>query len=207
MHASYSDDPRMSFFDKLAHRWNEMQNFPRQEKLLTDFLHRHQVSPDETIMDIGCGTGTLTRVLLRYLSGLGCIKAVDFSREMLRIAQAGIQDARVTWHHASAEHTPLIDKSLDRIICFSAWPHFRQPQLVINEWKRLLKPRGHAHIIHLISRAEVNHIHTNTDDQAVHHDLLAPVAEVAALFQHSGFQLLEQSDTAENYLLSVRKSC
>ncbi len=203
MTKTFIDDPRLPFFDQLALKWNSMQDLPRQEARLALFLQRVGLATDERVIDIGCGTGTLTRVLLRHLSEVGSVVAVDFSSKMLELAQQAVADARVTWLHAAAEATPLADASVDHVICYSAWPHFRTPTKVLAEWRRLLRPGGAAHVLHLISRQAVNDIHSGAMDHAIHHDLLVPVAELASLFNANGFAVNVQEEDEEHYLLSA----
>lgn len=199
----FTNDPRMGFFDKLALKWNAMQNLPRQEAGLARFLVESGVASDECILDVGCGTGTLTRVLLRHLAAPGRVVAVDLSAKMLELARAAISDPRVDFLHAAAEAVPCPDGTLDRVICYSAWPHFRDPTAVLGEWRRLLKPGGHAHVLHLISREEVNAIHGGADDHAIHHDLLVPVTELAQIFTVHGFRTTAQHEDDASYLLSA----
>jgi len=44
------------------------------------------VNPDETVLDVGCGTGNLTGALLARLSATGRVIAVDISPRMIEVA-------------------------------------------------------------------------------------------------------------------------
>ena len=200
-------DSRIAFFDAIADKWDGWQDLPKQERALADMLEAFGVRPSETVADIGCGTGTLTRVLLRRLDAAGRVMAADFSQAMLDRARAKIDDPRVTWLRASADcMTAIADGACDRVICYSAWPHFADPAAVIREFRRILKPGGTVHILHLISREQVNHIHHNASCHAIHHDTLQPVREVAALFAANEFIITVQIDDSARYLLTATKS-
>lgn len=197
-------DPRIVFFDSIAEAWDGWHDLDLlAEKLNTEF-DGFGIQSCETVLDVGCGTGNLTRVLLRRLDSEGRLIALDISPVMLERAREKIGDPRVTWVQASAERIPVADASCDRILCFSAWPHFEDQQAVVREFQRVLKPGGCIHIFHFISRDEVNRIHGEAHP-SVSADLLAPVREVASLFERSGFTVLSLADDAYRYSLNLRK--
>lgn len=198
-------DPRVPFFDKIAPAWDGWHDLPKVRKQLLDFLDRFGVLPDERVLDVGCGTGNLTLALLERLGPDGRVTAADIAPGMLAIAQGKTGDPRVSWLEASGESLPLPPQAFDRVVCFSVWPHLRDPVAALQEFKRVLRAGGTLHILHLISRAEVNRIHGAAADASVRGDLLPPVEDVAALVAAAGFDLLETADTDRLYLLSARK--
>ena len=197
-------DSRIPFFDTLARSWDKQQDLPVLAHALHDFFTTCNIQRDETILDIGCGTGNLTDALLTWLSPSGRVTAIDISPGMLSVARQKIQDSRVTWLQTSAETVPVADHSYDRLICFSAWPHFESPIAVANECYRILRPGGKAHLLHLISRHQVNHIHSQVHP-SVQNDRLPPVQKVSELFQSAGFTVLEACEDHQRYLLTARK--
>lgn len=197
-------DPRQPFFDSIADAWDGWHDQPTLNAKLTEAFEHFGVRPDEHVVDVGCGTGNLTLALLARLGPRGRVTALDISPAMLTRAACKTDDARASWHEASADRLPLPDTSCDRIFCFSAWPHFDRPDDVLAEFRRALRPGGFAHILHLIAREEVNRIHGEAHP-LVHADRLPPVGEVAALFSANGFTVLETEDSPGRYLLSARK--
>ncbi|MDD4102938.1 MAG: class I SAM-dependent methyltransferase [Kiritimatiellae bacterium] len=197
-------DPRIPFFNKIASAWDGWHDLPQVRQRLLGSLDRFSVRAGETVLDLGCGTGNLALALLERLGPEGRVLAADISPAMLEIAAAKTSDKRISWLLACAEKLPLAAHSCDRIICFSAWPHFRDPATVLAGFRRILRPDGHVHILHFISRHEVNRIHASASDHSVHSDLLPPVKEVAALFSSAGFAVTETADTDNLYLLTAR---
>ena len=198
-------NPRAAFFDAIADKWDGWESLDELGRKLADGFDAMGVSPDETVLDIGCGTGNLTRALLARLSPTGRVIAVDISPRMIEVARRKVCDERVSWHTIDASRLPLPAEHCHRVFCFSMWPHLEDPGAAAIEFRRVLKPGGQIHIWHLISRARVNEIHA-TADSAVSHDNLPPAEETACLLDRLGFQMVSLADTAEHYLVTAVKS-
>ncbi|MFA7172534.1 MAG: class I SAM-dependent methyltransferase [Kiritimatiellia bacterium] len=197
-------DGRIVFFNSIADAWDSWHDLPLLEARLQVDFDALGIQRGECVLDIGCGTGNLTKALLSRLDSAGRVIAVDISPVMLERAQGKINDPRVCWLQAAAHQLPLADGSCGRIICFSAWPHFEDPVAVLAEFARVLRADGFVHILHYISRAEVNQIHSEAHP-SVHADLLGPASEVAVLFERNGFEVLSVVDDASCYALNARK--
>jgi ubiquinone/menaquinone biosynthesis C-methylase UbiE len=198
-------DPRQFFFDSIADVWDGWHDLPALLSTLSETFARVGLRKDEHVLDVGCGTGNLTLALLAWLGSCGRVTAIDISPAMLSRAARKISDTRVSWHEASADRLPLPDAVCDRILCFSAWPHFERPDDVLAEFRRVLRPGGMAHILHLIARDEVNRIHGGAHP-SVQADRLPPVSEVSARFRANGFTVMETEDGPSRYLLSACKA-
>lgn len=199
-----STEAKAAFFDGIADRWDGWEDLPALAENLSRGLDEFGVAENETILDVGCGTGNLTRVLLSRLSHEGRVVAIDISQGMIEMARMKIDDARVTWHVSDAKAVPVSGDSVDRIICFSVWPHFDDPEAVIEEWNRLLRPSGSLHVWHLSSRDTINEIHASAGD-AVAKDVLVPATDTARLLQKHGLEPCEIEDNEYRYLVSARK--
>jgi len=108
-------DPRVSFFDDLAERWDGFEDLQALAGRLAEGLRHFQVRPDERILEVGCGTGNLTSALCRHLSQAGRIVAVDCSARMLERARAKVTDGRVTWIHAHLQDLPRDGAAFDGV--------------------------------------------------------------------------------------------
>jgi SAM-dependent methyltransferase len=90
----------------------------------------------ETVLDLGAGTGKLTR----SLAGAGLkVTAVEPSRGMRELLAAAVPAARVL--AGSAEKIPLADASVDAVVVAHAW-HWFDAGLAVPEIARVLVPGG-----------------------------------------------------------------
>jgi ubiquinone/menaquinone biosynthesis C-methylase UbiE len=195
---------RREYFDDLANRWDDFYDTDRVRPLLIDGLCRLAVEPGEQVIDLGCGTGALLGCLLEHLGPQGRVHAVDFSPRMIEKAKAKHQDDRVSFLVADAGKIPVPDASMDRVLCFSAWPHFPDPDAVIKELLRLLKPGGRLHVWHVDSREKINDIHKHAH-AAVHHDILESADQLCGRMCRMGLVIEEQRDDQDTYLITARK--
>ena len=199
-----TSNPRADFFDGLAERWDGWEDLATLEQRLAAGLDEFGVRADETILDVGCGTGNLTRALLVKLSPAGRVFAVDISPKMIEIARRKVPDARVSWHSEDARRLTLGEGSCDRVICYSVWPHFEDHPSVAAELRRVLKPSGSLHVWHLIPRQRVNEIHAGAGE-AVCRDTLPPAEETAEVLAAAGFRIALTSESAGGYLVTAVK--
>jgi demethylmenaquinone methyltransferase/2-methoxy-6-polyprenyl-1,4-benzoquinol methylase len=208
MSMSTSNDERQGakvrFFDGIAEKWDGWEDLDGVAAKLSAGLDELGVGPGESVVDVGCGTGNLTKALLQKVSPGGRIVAVDFSPEMVSQAKAKVSDPQVEWHVTDVTDIPAEDESMDRVICFSVWPHFDDPAAAVRELRRLLGPSGKLHVWHLSSRATINEIHASAGE-AVCDDVLGPAEETANLIEGLGFSIEEVVDDDVRYLVTATK--
>jgi ubiquinone/menaquinone biosynthesis C-methylase UbiE len=199
-----SEPQRKAYFDSLASRWDGFTDHERVRMALRDELSLMGIEQGEHIIDLGCGTGNLTAVLLDTLGECGRITAVDFSPQMIEQARAKFPDPRVEWCTADAVSLPMNDSGCDRVICFSAWPHVPNPSAVLKEIRRVLRQEGTLTILHIDSRETINAVHANASD-AIKEDLLPPVGDLASLLSSGGFAVEYCAETSSRYIVQGRK--
>lgn len=92
------------------------------------------------LLEVGCGTGTLTREL-RRLNPRAWLLAVDLDPEILRHARATLAgDEGVAWLAMDAEH--LCRGDFDLIIANSVFQWFSRPQATLARYHQMLRPGG-----------------------------------------------------------------
>jgi demethylmenaquinone methyltransferase/2-methoxy-6-polyprenyl-1,4-benzoquinol methylase len=197
-----TSNPRAAYFDGIAEKWDGWEDLPALERKLAAGLAELGVRPDEKVLDVGCGTGNLTRALLAKLSPAGCVVAVDISPRMIEVARRKVSDSRVSWHAEDARRLPLAGGACDRAICYSVWPHFDDRKAVAAELGRVLKPGGLLHVWHLIPRHRINEIHAGAGE-AVRRDMLPPAEETAELLAVAGFRIATARESDAGYLVTA----
>lgn len=198
-------DDKRAYFDALSCRWDGFTDHDRVRGALRMELDWMALVPDEHVIDLGCGTGNLTAVLLEKLGPAGRVTAVDLSPAMIQRARAKLADPRIRWCVADAASLPLAAAAYDRVVCFSAWPHFPDQFAVLREVCRVLRPGGHLAILHIDGRARINEIHSS-GGPAIHNDLLPPATDLAVLLRRAGFTLGECDDTSDRYCITATRT-
>jgi ubiquinone/menaquinone biosynthesis C-methylase UbiE len=105
----------------------------------------------ESVLDVGCGTGTLAIAAKRRVGQAGRVFGLDASREMISRARkkAARAGAEVDFQMASAEALPFSETTFDVVLSttvFHCLPD-RTRDLCIREIVRVLKPNGRLLLI------------------------------------------------------------
>ena len=96
-----------------------------------------------TVVDLGCGTGATTSVIVEKLRDEGAVLAVDFSEEMLNFARSRIRSLRVRFIHSPAEEFDrFLEEPVDRVLSNFAFFQFADKEKVLTALGRTLKPGG-----------------------------------------------------------------
>jgi demethylmenaquinone methyltransferase/2-methoxy-6-polyprenyl-1,4-benzoquinol methylase len=109
--------------------------------------------PDATVLDICCGTGHMTRALLKERPrGARPILAADFAREMLsrgakRFAARKPGEPAAIAIEADALHLPLREASMDLIVTAFGFRNLANYEAGLREFGRVLKPGGQLGIL------------------------------------------------------------
>ncbi|MBH8604465.1 class I SAM-dependent methyltransferase [Thermoactinomyces sp. CICC 10522] len=90
------------------------------------------------IVDLGCGTGVLSRELVKRGAQ---VTGVDPSPELLAEARKGEEGSRICYICATAENSTLPSAQYEMVTVLRAWHWFNRPQ-AIKEVKRILKEGG-----------------------------------------------------------------
>jgi ubiquinone/menaquinone biosynthesis C-methylase UbiE len=100
------------------------------------------------VLDLGCGTGTLTIPLAAAAPEVRVI-GVDGDPEVLARAQAKAGEAsRIEWIEGLGDALPFADRSLDRVVSTLVFHHLGPltKRAVLREVLRVLRPGGRLHI-------------------------------------------------------------
>ena len=162
----------ISFFDHLAPQWDA--DMIRHDDVIQKILDIANVTPGADVLDVACGTGVL---FPDYLArNVGSLTGVDISPEMVKIARSKFPQVQV--YCADVEEADL-RKKFDCIVVYNAFPHFPDPEHLIEVLCNLLKPGGTLTVAHGMSRAQIDHHHEGTASKVsvglMHEDDLATI--------------------------------
>jgi ubiquinone/menaquinone biosynthesis C-methylase UbiE len=130
----------------MAARLEERARCPDQQGV-NAALHRVlDPKPGQEWLEVGCGSGVLCRQLRSTLGPSGRITGLDVSYEMLQAArrialEAGPTEA-VSWAAGDAERLPFVADAFDGVFAARLLLHVADPQAVVNEMARVVKPSG-----------------------------------------------------------------
>lgn len=100
-------------------------------------------TPDGPVVDVGCGSGTVLRRLVRDFKSVPVI-GVDVSKPMIEEAMAQVRENALAADFVRAELPPLpfVDHSIGAIVATSFVHYVANLDLLLEEVARVLKPRG-----------------------------------------------------------------
>lgn len=109
------------------------------QKIAKRIAEQLELMKEDTLLDVCCGNGELTSLLLPYCKE---IHGVDFSERL--IEKARTEHPNITFHHASAEDFN-IEKKFDKVLLYFSFQYFEQTEQalkVINNLIAHTKPGG-----------------------------------------------------------------
>lgn len=121
------------------HWWNR--------SFLEDMAERLQLKQKKSLLDVGCGRGHWSKILLPFLADGPVIRAVD--NDIRWISQKEDveaffiqQGADFQMLEADAAALPFEDNAFEVVTCQTLLIHVAYPEQVLAEMKRVLKPGG-----------------------------------------------------------------
>jgi ubiquinone/menaquinone biosynthesis C-methylase UbiE len=123
----------------------------RERALRERMLDLARVVKGESVLDVGCGTGTLAIAAKRRVGDAGTVHGIDPSPEMIDRARKKAKRAHsgAVFHVASAESLPFDTRSVDVVLSTVMLHHL--PRAVrgqaIEEMRRVVKSNGRILIV------------------------------------------------------------
>ncbi len=168
----------------------------RRRRVYDDLVARSGAAPGDQILDIGCGTGYLSRRAARAVMPNGNVVGIDPSRPVIDYATRRAS-ANCTFQLASAQALPYLDASFDVVISSLAIHHLPPDgrPTALREACRVLRPGGRLLIADIRRRPR----HTRLDnpvmgghtERATQH---SPTGDLADLIAHAGFDVTGSGD-------------
>ncbi len=196
---------RLEFFNTKAPAWDTMHQPDKVIATLQQTVAKLALRPDERLLDVGCGTGVLTSVLLDALGADGSVTALDFSPAMLEaLQQKFTHEPRLCPRVGDVQDLHIAPASFDRAFCYSVWPHLPHPDQAAHHLWRALKNQGRLYIWHTASRDFINQVHTRVGG-VIAQDLLEAATTLATRLEKAGFNIVDLVDNDERYWIEASK--
>ncbi|MDX1563924.1 MAG: bifunctional demethylmenaquinone methyltransferase/2-methoxy-6-polyprenyl-1,4-benzoquinol methylase UbiE [Phycisphaeraceae bacterium] len=159
VHAAADKDRRVQqMFSAIARSYdlnNRLHSLWRDQAWRRQAVKLCRIRPEDSILDVACGTGDLALALGRALSrsasaqaqATGSVMGLDFTEAMLRIASDKAAGQPVTWAAGDAMRLPLADASQDVVTIAFGIRNVSDPARAIGEFHRVMRPGGRLCIL------------------------------------------------------------
>jgi len=188
---------RKEFFDERAEIWDQIAVHDTDVvNMLADAL---ELKGDETILDIGTGTGVMIPFYRERTTGR--ISALDMSENMIAVARRKFppEDYDVDYVVSDLyDYKP--EGSYDVIVCYSCFPHFTDKQGAVNHLSGLLKDGGKLMISHGCSRDHINKVHEEAGS-TVCEDRLPNMSAMESMMERAGLKVIWEKDDERTFSL------
>ena len=136
--------------DALHYKNNSKSQYSQAYHLLEDL----KISPEASILDIGCGHGHIIEELSKLVPS-GSTVGIDPSENMISLASKTFPEreySNLEFHQMKAEELDFDPESFDLILCTNAFMWIRDPRKVLKLISNLLKTKGQFYFIQLLER-------------------------------------------------------
>jgi ubiquinone/menaquinone biosynthesis C-methylase UbiE len=108
-----------------------------------DLLEFADLTQGETVLDVACGTGIVSRLAWPKVAPKGRVVGLDVNPKMLEVARrAEHKESAIEWTEGSATAIPLPDDSFDVVLCQHGLQYFPDRPSALREMHRMLGDRG-----------------------------------------------------------------
>ena len=132
-----------SIYDPVV-RWTT-----REATFKSRLVEQADVGAGHRVLDLGCGTGTLTMMLKRHQPA-AAIVGLDGDPEVLKLAarKARAAGVEVALDRGTVDHLPYSSGSFDRVVSSLVFHHLSRDKKrdTLHELYRVLRPGGQLHI-------------------------------------------------------------
>jgi demethylmenaquinone methyltransferase/2-methoxy-6-polyprenyl-1,4-benzoquinol methylase len=129
-----------TFYKYLSKVYDTINPFIWDERMRDEAIDMLELSPDDMVLDVGCGTGFATEGLLKQVD---TVYGLDQSPHQLSKAYEKFgKHGDVRFHLGDAERLPFDDDTFDVVWSSGSIEYWPNPVAAIEECRRITKPGG-----------------------------------------------------------------
>jgi SAM-dependent methyltransferase len=111
------------------------------DRYARDLIERARpIGPAARVLDLGCGTGIVARLLRERLGGAARITGLDVSAPMLAVARSIVPE--IDWREGDAMALPFPDGAFELVLCQEMLQFTPDRAKAVREMRRVLAPGG-----------------------------------------------------------------
>jgi len=119
------------------------QEFPQYSETNRKLVEIADIRESDILLDLASGTGLTTQEILKQSPQVDRIYAVDFSVDMMELAQASIHSSKVIFFTVDAHEVDrYIPEKVDVVLCNSSFRQFQNQTTVLKSLYTLLNDQG-----------------------------------------------------------------
>jgi ubiquinone/menaquinone biosynthesis C-methylase UbiE len=127
------------YFEEVSGSWDSLRKSFYGDEVRDAVLAAARVLPNDTVLDVGAGTGFLTEGAAKIARK---VIALDFSEAMTAESRGKLSSQNVEFRIGNVEHIPLPDGSVNAVIGNMILHHCLNPDIAIRDMARVLVPGG-----------------------------------------------------------------
>ena len=163
-----------------------------------------ELSPDDRVLDVGCGPGNFTREFARAARD-GLVVGIDASKTMLAQAVRQATSDDVAYLRGDACALPFRDGSFDAVCCFAALYLIEQPMRALDEIARVVAPGGRVALLSSCNRGPLPATATDAIVRRVSGVRVFGRDELTGALRERGLTGIQQRVTGWGQFVSGRK--